>query len=272
MDMHDTFGADYFVEDKSSKMKFEKIKFVKSCKDLRDFSDYITTTIINNDGTGTEVETHIGRKDKKSFKDILDKKSFFVEETKLQDFILNVLHVVANASSWEGIWIDDCAGTLTVVFDDKCMEISVDRAVTDGNNTINSLFYNLMENATFLARHFERAEANVYASYYDPIVNVVCNDDGELYRHGERGVCLYYFLEDKTNFYPNTKQLKFSEFINTLVEKKYAYFGYAFSNLSYWVWHTDAYSSFTKDNLDNFLSNTTKSRKKQYDFLFNKKQ
>lgn len=116
--------------------------------------------------------------------------------------------------------------------------------------------------------NFQKEQANVYASYYNPIVKVVLNKDGELLRSGDRGICLYYFLEDDDLCCEKTKQVKFSEFVDELIKKGISHFGYAYSELPDWSWHTDAVYSFNKKQLDAFLKTANEEEKRKYAFLF----
>lgn len=255
---------EYFCPVMEKRTNFRKIKYVHGHRVLEDGSYYISTTTIKPDGSGTVTDVHQFYENKHSTKEILEEKTFFISEERINFFIKEILRVIGNLRPWEGPMIDDCYGSLEISLVDDSMVLKLDRAISDGEKYVDSLFYSLMENAAYTSKQFQKGEANVYASYHNPIVNVVLDDEENFYRFGEHGICLYFFEEDVNNIYKKTKKMLFSDFVEELVKNNFYYFGYAFSKLPDWMWHTDAYESFTKENLDKFLETAKKQIKNRY--------
>lgn len=109
---------------------------------------------------------------------------------------------------------------------------------------------------------------NVYAGYYDISIKVLFDKENNLIKKTIRRsiMCTFIFDEDELPEDVEFKTMKFSEFYKLALEKNFKHMGHYYAKD--YIWSVDAYSAFTKENLDKFLSKAKEEDKKQYDFLF----
>ncbi len=124
-------------------------------------------------------------------------------------------------------------------------------------------------------RKFENEQANVLASYYNSKVIALYKNE-VIYTtitSNNNKVVVYYFEDEPTPEGYEKKDFLFEDFINEVINSGNCYIGHIGNNKDEWSWHTDAYTSYTKEVLDNYLSdiNTTKEDKDRYNFLFKDK-
>lgn len=118
---------------------------------------------------------------------------------------------------------------------------------------------------------FENSQYCIYADYHDLLVRVLYEDD-VLFTQKYRGkiFCLFIFDEDYIPDGLEYKEMKFSEFFKLVKKSGYKHFGYYYDEEMYFGFHLDAYKSFTKEALDEFLKTCPIEKRKEYDFLFRK--
>lgn len=117
----------------------------------------------------------------------------------------------------------------------------------------------------------ENSQYCIYADYHNSLVKALFKDD-ELFTQKYRGkvFCLFLLDEDDIPDELSYKEMRFSEFFELVKKSGYKYFGYYYDEEMYFGFHLDAYKSFTKEALDEFLKTCPIEKRKDYDFLFEK--
>lgn len=115
-------------------------------------------------------------------------------------------------------------------------------------------------------------QANVWASYYNSKVVVLYKNDviHTILNSLNKKIVVYYFEDESIPEGYEKRVFLFEDFIREVTKSGNFYFGHASNDINEWYWHINAYTSFTKEALDNFLldNSATKEYKEKYNFLF----
>ena len=125
-----------------------------------------------------------------------------------------------------------------------------------------------MKNTDFL----EPYQYCIYADYHDSVVKVFYTSNGELYtkQHNNHPVCLFAFDEDVIPEDASFKEMKFSDFYKLVVDSGYEHLSHFSEGGMMYGFHTDAYKRFTKEALDELLTDLPEEKIRDYDFLYSK--
>ena len=112
----------------------------------------------------------------------------------------------------------------------------------------------------------------IYADYHDCVVKALYKTNGELYtkQHNGHPFCLFAFDEDPIPEDATFKEMKFSDFYRLVVNSGYEHLSHFSEGGVMYGFHADEYKYFTKEALDELLTDQPEKKIREYDFLRSK--